>query len=446
MRHALIVLLFAISLPLFGDITVSTVTPSAGLIAGGTIVHIHGTNLLGAPLACAALECSVYVRFGDTLGTVIFDSAGEIVAVAPPHAAGPVDLVVNVPVSTPLTLKNAFVYQDPADTNVRLLLPIAAGTQGILNTSWQTDVLAHNETTSPVVIAGKTVPPLATQKLALSPTSTGMFLQIPRTVFEALTITTHVHDKTHDAENLGVDVPSVPETQFRRAVVLNGIPNDARYRLLLRVYGYPGTYAITVRVRDDSPYSSYSVNPSFNELLFSQDLTLAGSDVAYLQMPIAAPSTSAVLRVEVTTSQPSDPPIWAFITLTNNTTEAVTTITPNAVVTASAPPPAPVLPVGVWGCLKVTSDVVTVSLGCEGAQFPVPHIEPDGHFEVDGTYQGFGGAFPKVGAFAFGPDPAHISGLVKDGAVTFTIQSPGYTSGPYTFRFVAATCQLIACS
>lgn len=435
MRRALTFLLFAISLPLFGDITVSTVTPSAGLIAGGTIVHIHGTNLLGAPLACAALECSVYVRFGDTLGSVIFDSAGEIVAVAPPHAAGAVDLVVNVPVNTPLTLKNAFVYQDPADTNVRLLLPIAAGTQGILNTSWQTDVLAHNETTSPVVIAGTTVAPLATQKLALSPASTGMFLQIPRSVFEGVTVTTHVHDKTHDAENLGVDVPSVPETQFRRAVVLNGIPNDARYRLLLRVYGYPGTYAVTVRVRDDS----------FNQMLTSQNLTLAGSDVAYLQMPITAPSTSPVLRVEVTTTQPSDPPIWAFITLTNNATEAVTTITPNAVMTAKSPSPAPVLPAGVWGCLTVASDGVTANLFCERAKFPVPLIEADGHFEVDGTYEGLGGSFPKVGSSAFGPDPAHISGLVTDRAVTLTIRSAGFTNGPYTFPFVAGTCQLIAC-
>jgi len=445
MRRSLAVLLFALAIPAFADITVSTVIPASGLITGGTIVHLHGTNLVAAPLACAALECGVYVRFGDTLGTVIYDSPGEIVVAAPAHAAGSVDLVVNVPVSAPVTLKNAFIYQDPGSDTVRVLLPIAVGTQGILNTNWQTDVLAHNETTSPVVLAGSTVAPLATQKLALSPSSTGTFLQIPRSVFEGVTVTTHVHDKTHDAENLGVDVPSVPETQFRRAVVLNGIPNDARYRLLLRVYGYPGTYAITVRVRDDSPYFSNSLSRSFNELLSSHDLTLTGSDVAYLQMPIAEPSTSAVLRVEVTTTQPSDPPIWAFITLTNNTTEAVTTITPNAVMTASAPSPAPVLPVGVWGCLRVASDVVTVTLGCEGAQLPPPHIEPDGHFEVEGTYQGFGGAFPKVGAFAFGPDPAHISGLVKDGAVTLTIRSAGFTNGPYTFPFVAGTCQLVAC-
>src|ERR1043166_7844188 len=197
MRRVSAVLLFVCAFSAFADIAVSTVTPAAALISGGTIVHIHGTNLLGAPVACAALECSVYVRFGDTLGTVIFDSSGEIVAVAPPHAAGPVDLVVNVPVTSPLTLKNAFTYQDPASDTVRVLLPIAAGTAGILNTSWQTDVLAHNETAAPGNVAGTSIFQMSTQRLNLSPSSTCMFLQLPRSALDAVSITTHVHDKTH---------------------------------------------------------------------------------------------------------------------------------------------------------------------------------------------------------------------------------------------------------
>lgn len=421
MRRVLALLLLGCAFPAFADITVSTITPASGLISGGTIVHLHGTNLFGAPLACASVVCSVYVQFGDTLGTVIFDSAGEIVVVAPPHAAGPVDLVVNVPVSPQLTLKNAFTYQDPGSDTVRVLLPIAAGTQGILNTSWQTDVLAHNETTASVNIAGTTVPPISTRRLTLSPASTGMFLQLPRSVFDAVTITTHVHDKTHDAENLGVDVPSVPETQFRRAVVLSGVPNDARYRGLLRVYGYPGSYAITVRVRNDST----------EELLADQQLTLAGSDVAYLQLPISAAATAPVLRIEVTTTGTSDPPIWAFITLTNNTTEAVTTITPNVVIAPRSP--SPVLAAGRLGCMNVTSAGVSVGYSCWAATFPPPLIDADGHFEVDGTYQTLGGAVPiKVGVFQSDPAPAHFSGLLIDGTLTLTIHQYS-TVGPYTF-------------
>ena len=439
MRRVLTVLLFAFSLPLFADITVSTITPAAGLIEGGTIVHLHGTNLLGAPLACASVECSVYVRFGTTLGTVIFDSADEIVVIAPAHPAGPVDLIVNVPVGPALILNHAFLYQDPKSDSVRLLLPIAAGTQGILNSSWQTDVLAHNETTSQVDLAGTTILPGSTRKLALSPASTGMFLRIPRNLFDGVTITTHVHDTVHDSENLGVDVPSVPETQFRRAVVLPGVPNDARYRVLLRVYGYPGTYPVTVRVRDDST----------GELLSSQDVTIGGSDVAYLQLPISAAQSAHVVRVEVTTAQAAAPPIWAFVTLTNNTTENVTIITPKIAVAPEVS--SSVLAAGHWGhagyCMTVSppdcgpncAAFLTVTYACLHGSFTVPVIYPDGHFDADGDVTN-GGAFPKTGT------AAHLSGLVSGGSLTMTIQYPGTTVGPVTLNYGSTEpCFLAAC-
>ena len=438
MRPILAFVLFSFSLPLFADITVSTITPAAGLIAGGTIVHIHGTNLLGAPLACPALQCSVYVQFGDTLGTVIYDSAGEIVVVAPAHTAGSVDLVVNVPLSPPVTLKNAFVYQDPSSDTVRVLLPIAAGTQGILNTTWQTDVLAHNETASPVVIAGTTIPPVSTKSLTLSPASTGMFLQIPRSVADKVTITTHVHDTTHDFETLGVDVPTVPETQFRRAVVLNGVPRDVRYRVLLRVYGYPGSYSAIVRVRDDGE----------DRFLSSQTLTLSGSDVAYLQLPIATGGANSI-RVEVTTGQSTDPPIWAFLTLTNNTTESVTIITPNAVTAPEAG--AAVLTAGHWGhagaCMNVSipspvcptdcSNLVSATAECGWGWFTLPVVDPDGHFEADGEILG-GGAFPKAAS------TGHFSGFVTRGG-TAALLSPGFEH-PATLIYGSTDgCGTIAC-
>lgn len=418
MRRSLAVLLFACALPAFADFTVSTVIPSAGPVSGGTIVHLHGTNLLGAPLACASLQCSVYVQFGDTLGTVIFDSAEEIVVVAPAHAAGTVDLIVNVPVGPPLTLKSAFVFQGPKSDTVRVLLPIAAGAQGLLNTSWQTDVLAHNETPLAVTIAGTTVPPASTQRLTLSPASTGMFLQIPRSAADGITITTHVHDTTHDAENLGVDIPSVPETQFRRSLVLTGVPADARYRVLLRVYGYPGNYPIDVRLRNDAT----------GELLSSQRLTLAGSDVAYLQLPIVATLSSA-LRVEVTTARELDPPIWAFLTLTNNTTENVTTITPNVAVAPEAP--LPTLAPGHWAhagnCMTVSAlGAVNVTYGgCQFGTFTLPIVEADGHFEIDGSLS-------HGGACCQPPENAHFSGLVDGGTLALTIRTATKTLGPFT--------------
>ncbi len=422
MPRALAVLLFSFSVPLFAQVTVSTVTPRSSLIAGGTIVHIHGTNLFSPQPPCGPLGCPLEVVFGGAPGNVMYNSSDEIVVVAPPHAAGPVDLVIKVPNNPPLTLASAFAYEDPGDTTVRLLLPIAAGTQGILNTSWQTDVLAHNETPSAVVIAGTSIPPLATQKLALSPSGTGMFLEIPRSVFDGVTITTHVHDTTHDAESLGVDVPSVPETQFRRTVVLTGVPNDARYRVLLRAYGYPGVYAFLVDVRDDST----------GELLARQiSPVLVSSDLQYLQMPISAPQTSHTLRVEVT----GDAPIWAFLTLTNNTTENVTTITPSVAIAPEAP--STDLPTGHWAhagyCMtRDQFNHFTVTLGCGAGTFQLTEpVSPDGHFEADGN---FGISIGPVPPNPQEP-PAHFSGFVRNGTLALTIRTATQTIGPFTLIY-----------
>ena len=430
MRRVLAVLLFLLPLPLLAQSSVSTITPASGLVGGGTIVHLHGTNLFSVPsVNCFFFQTCGDVKFGEAEGTIIYESSEELVVVAPPHAAGPVDISLSLPTGAPapnpLTLKNAFTYEDPDDTTVRLLLPVAAGTQGLLNTSWQTDVLAHNETTSPVVIAGTTIPPLATQKLTLSPTSTGMFLQIPRSVFDGVTITTHVHDTTHDAESLGVDVPSAPETQFRRVVVLTGIPNDSRYRVLLRFYGYPGSYYGVVRVRDDSTH----------ELLSSQNVLLVASDLAYFQMPISAPQTSHALRVEVTTGSSQDPPIWAFLTLTNNTTENVTLITPSVAVAPEAP--STTLATGRWAhagyCMTVDeSNKVALTTGCGFGTFQLTDgIPPDGHFESDGQFGISVGPTPPNPEFP----SAHFSGFVRNGTLALTIRTATQTIGPLTLIY-----------
>jgi len=371
---------------------------------------------------CWIFQTCGEVSFGDAAGSIIYESSDDLLVVAPPHAAGTVDISLSLPTGglTPklLTLKNAFTYEDPGNTTVRLLLPVAAGTQGILNTSWQTDVLAHNETTSPVVIAGTTIPPLTTQKLALSPASTGMFLQIPRSVFEGVTITTHVHDTTHDAESLGVDVPSVPETQFRPTVVLTGVPNDGRYRILLRAYGYLGVFGFLVRVRDDST----------GELLVStQSPVIVASDLTYLQMPISAPQTSHTLRVEVW----GGTPIWAFLTLTNNTTENVTLITPSVAIAPEAPSLGPIQ--GHWAhagnCMEVTNNTVaSVSYnGCTFGSFDFAGIYPDGHFDVGGTVTHGGAVQP--------PEPARFSGLLNNGTIALTIKTATQTIGPFTLIF-----------
>ena len=90
--------------------TITSVTPSSGPIAGGTVVTVRGTGLYGAG--------QVVVRFGGVeADTTIVQYGTEFQAVAPPHAAGPVDVDVYEAIRNPpvlATLPNGFTYEAPA--------------------------------------------------------------------------------------------------------------------------------------------------------------------------------------------------------------------------------------------------------------------------------------------------------------------------------------------
>jgi hypothetical protein len=71
--------------------TVSTVTPSAGPAAGGTLVTIAGSGLNGAAA----------VHFGSSsAASFTVTSQSQITAVAPPGAAGPVDVTIDTSAGT----------------------------------------------------------------------------------------------------------------------------------------------------------------------------------------------------------------------------------------------------------------------------------------------------------------------------------------------------------
>ena len=86
---------FAIDLPTFGSIA-----PAAGPIAGSTPVTITGTGFTGATA----------VTFGGTAATTFtVNSATQITATTPAHAAGVVNVVITTP-SGPVTGTSAYTY------------------------------------------------------------------------------------------------------------------------------------------------------------------------------------------------------------------------------------------------------------------------------------------------------------------------------------------------
>ena len=79
--------------------TISSIVPNSGPVAGGTAVVITGTDFTGATT----------FTFGGTVATCTVDSATQITCTTPPHAAGPVDVVVTTPSGT-ATSTGGFTY------------------------------------------------------------------------------------------------------------------------------------------------------------------------------------------------------------------------------------------------------------------------------------------------------------------------------------------------
>lgn len=109
--------------PLAGAPTVSLVSPAQGTPSGGTSVTITGTNF----------QNGATVRFGDTAAaSVTFNSANQLTATTPAHAAGAVAVTVTNPGSSGYAvLANGFTFvtQPPAVSHLSPLSgPVAGGT------------------------------------------------------------------------------------------------------------------------------------------------------------------------------------------------------------------------------------------------------------------------------------------------------------------------------
>jgi hypothetical protein len=84
--------------------TISTVSPTTGTTAGGTVVTITGTGF----------QSGATVTFGGTAASsVTFNSSTKLTATAPAHAAGSVSVVVTNPGGLNATKNPAYFYSPP---------------------------------------------------------------------------------------------------------------------------------------------------------------------------------------------------------------------------------------------------------------------------------------------------------------------------------------------
>lgn len=336
MRRLLAVLLFAV--PLAAAPTISSVSPSTGPVGGGTIVQIHGSDFDDSP----ANKPQVF--FGGTPAlNVIRRSDNLLEATAPPHFPKTVAVRVtqrNGSATAPAAFTFTGKIEDAFD---RVLLPLfTPPIEGAFGSRFVTHLrLANMSRQQRVWIFGLKgfcaietciEPDLTEVPFEVEPNEAmipqdftydgkpGRFLYVPKSMPD-VTFNLRAFDESRRAENFGTELPVVRASQFTTASFeLLDVPGDPRFRVTLRLYA-PAATSVAVYYGDIS--IAVDLQPGMNEL-----------EPAYAQLGLfmAGPGKYDITIVPSTTVPPFpgfDPvPVWGFVSVTNNETQLITTITP----------------------------------------------------------------------------------------------------------------------
>ncbi len=341
-RPAVLVLAFLVAGAAFAQVTITSVTPNAGPSSGGTEVAIRGsgfTDIIGSPTQPPS------VFFGETMARVVGqDDETMLRVLTPPHLAGTVNVTVGSGNGV-ASVANAFTFRADPDGNdhfERLLLPLLTPpVRGASGSEWHTELfLDHARDGSPQIqiygltlvcppppqqcgtpgpltplrLPGPYVPPIRVEMTG----TPGRFAYIPEPGLHSATMHLRIRDVTRDEENLGTEIPIVRERDFKGRIVLSGVPTDPRFRNMLRIYGEV-SWPMRITVEGQPPVDVLMTpgrdrfEPAYAS--FSQFPTGTGPVTVTIE-PTPSPLTVV------------PPPFWAFISVTNNDTQMVTTITP----------------------------------------------------------------------------------------------------------------------
>ncbi len=248
---------------------------------------------------------------------------------------------------TLLTLLNVAVNGGAQQTFDRILLPIATpNVPGAFGSLWMADAVVHNSDTVARVFdpdlrcvipegCPSAVPPGQTGHILFrgEPAENPGLIMFVEHPSDLMTFESRVQDLSRQALTWGTELPVVREDAFvTRPIELLNLPIDDRFRLMLRIYDIDGRSDGRVRV---SVYPFPGNGTSIGDV----DLSLAPPSgfhprykPGYVQFSdirglIPAGRSETVIGVRITPFT-SGLRLWAFISVTNNETQHVTTITP----------------------------------------------------------------------------------------------------------------------
>jgi hypothetical protein len=305
--------------------------PSFASIRGGSPLLVvqredHCTGALrGAALLIDGIEVPVTEE----------NDGCALTAVAPAHAAGPVNVAVRTAGGSILTAPYALRYLDPAapvDTAVfeRVLIPILYNGPGAFGSQWRSETKLEQRTL-PVdwfhdferaACDGpcSTLPALSLSDFRDHPA--GLIVTVPRE--KEMVFSLRIRDVSRTGSSYGTEVPIAREEDFQQDLAFANVPFDPRYRLMLRLYSMSGVSDFVQVVTDPNPRSVRLIGPCAAEPCASAQPAFAAVDLTAL-FPAFANQQPRTVRVFTGLGLER---YWGFITVTNNETQQVTVISP----------------------------------------------------------------------------------------------------------------------
>jgi hypothetical protein len=345
MRLTLLLALAFASTALAQETKILSVTPSTGPTSGGTEVTIAGIGFTNAcpPITCLPPE----VRFGGVPAreTRIVNET-TVVAITPAHFPGTFDVTYTGRNFAEARLQNAFTFvgEVPQDAFARVLLPIfTPPVRGAFGSEFRTELrLAGNgggfstyglrqntANCAPVLCLDVPDPRFVGATDNVEPEfflyngTPGRFFFVPRNQLQNVAANLRVADVSRAALNFGTEIPVVPESEFRGYTIeLLGVPADRRFRNTLRIYSV------------DAPFVRVTVEGQPTVVL---PMTRPASPfepayAVFTDFPTGFEPLRVIVQSPLPVGVPSEPPsytfLWAFVTVTNNETQMITTITP----------------------------------------------------------------------------------------------------------------------
>jgi hypothetical protein len=343
---------------------ITSISPPVGTVSGGDTIVItfdtplHSCQICSPPVALAA------VTFGGVPARLISGFGNTIFAVTPPHAAGTVAIAVSsadVPYGTAQFTFAGWGGPISQSNYERILVPLAlpAGriVSGAFGSQWTTEMWVSNRSEFAVelfndvsctvvcpqfLVADPPYPQLAAKSVTkVEPLDAGggvaFVYYLQKTYANDVSFSLHVADVSRSKENAGTELGVVREHDFRGPEfdILN-VPIDDLSRAALRVYDPDSHDGISADV------SVYSMTTG----------ALLGSTTVTMQLPVARAATTNALVVPpfATFAQLADlraafPSLtagrvriniqlrgtahgWAFVSVTNNATQLITTYRP----------------------------------------------------------------------------------------------------------------------